>query len=64
MFEKLNFGNLYIDLPSTLTLFAAGKHSGFIIDIDEGNTQMTPIYEADYIPFKVHRMDIGGEVAT
>ena len=63
MLEKLNFGNLYITLPPTLIQFATGKYSGFVIDIDEGITQMVPIFEADYISFKADRMEIGDEVS-
>ena len=64
MFEKFNFGKLYIALSPILTLFADGKHDGFVIDIGEGITQMAPIIDAEFIPFKADRMDIGGSDAT
>jgi len=42
MFEKFRAPACYINLASTLALYASGRHGGLVVDVGDGVTHITP----------------------
>ena len=45
MFETFNVPGLYMINPAVLTLYSAGKFTGFALDLGDGITQFLPIFD-------------------
>ncbi|KAJ6235650.1 actin-7-related [Anaeramoeba flamelloides] len=64
MFETFNVPATYISNKAVLSLYAAGRGSGIIIDLGYDCTYAVPIYEGYALPFATRRMDLGGKQIT
>ena len=64
MFESFNIPGLYIADSTLLSLYAAGKFTGMIVDMGDGITQFSPIYEGFLLEDKFERINIGGKDIT
>jgi len=60
MFETFNVPRFYIGISSVLSLFAAGRTTGIVLESGYGLTHITPIYEAWLLPHAVQRLELGG----
>ena len=45
MFEIFNVPGLYIINPAVLSLYSKGKFTGFVLDLGDGTTQFTPVFD-------------------
>ena len=64
MFESFNIPGLYIADSALLSAYAAGKFTGMVIDMGDGITQFSPIYEGFLLEDKCERINIGGKDIT
>jgi len=64
MFEQFNVPALYISIQAILTLYAAGRTTGVVMDSGDGVTHMVPIYEGFFLPHAICRLDIAGRDLT
>ena len=64
MFETFDIPGLYLADSTLLSLYAAGKFTGMVIDMGDGITQFSPIYDAALIEDKCERINIGGKDIT
>ena len=51
-------------MPSVLSLFAAGKSTGLVIESGEGATNAVPIFEGFAMMNAAKRMDLAGRHLT
>ena len=45
MFEIFNAHGLFIINPAALSLYSEGKYTGFVLDLGDGTTQFTPVFD-------------------
>lgn len=64
MFEQFNVPALYISIQAILTLYAAGRTTGVVMDSGDGVTHMVPIFEGFFLPHAICRLDIAGRDLT
>ena len=64
MFESLNVPKFYVAIQAVLSLFAAGKQSGCVIDSGHGVTHVVPIYEGFCLHQAVRKLELGGNDLT
>ena len=62
MFETFNVPGLWIQNQPSLSLYAAGKYTGFVIDSGESNTQFVPYFDGFLVD--KFRIDFGGNDVT
>ena len=51
MFETFNVNGLYISNPGVLSLYSAGKFTGFALSLGDGITQFVPIFDGFKLPY-------------
>ena len=64
MFESFNIPGLYLADSTLLSLFGTGKFTGMVIDMGDGSTQFSPIYDKKLLEDKCERINIGGKDIT
>jgi actin, other eukaryote len=64
MFETFSSPAVFVAMQAVLSLYCAGKTTGFILDSGEETTHAVPIYEGHAIPHTILRLDIGGRQLT
>ena len=64
MFESFNIPGLYLADSTILTLYSAGKFTGMAIDMGDGSTQFSPVFDGHLLEDKFERINIGGKDIT
>lgn len=64
MFEALHVPALYIGPTPVLALYGSGRTTGTVVEVGEGVTSVTPIYEAFACAHAVSRAEYGGREVT
>ena len=60
MFETFNVPAMFSAPAALLSLFAAGRNTGIVIDLGEHATYAVPFYDGHLIAHAVLRLDLGG----
>ncbi|XP_062499703.1 alpha-centractin-like [Corticium candelabrum] len=63
-FESFNVPALYFSIQAVLSLYAAGKTTGVVLDSGDGVTHSVPIYEGFALPHSIMRIDVAGRDVT
>jgi actin-related protein len=64
MFETFEVSNMYVAIQAVMSLYAAGRTTGLVVDSGDGVTHTVPVFEGFNIPHAVEKMDIAGRVLT
>lgn len=64
MFEKYNFGGVYVAIQAVLALYAQGLSSGVVVDSGDGVTHIVPVYESVVLNHLTRRLDVAGRDVT
>ena len=64
MFEKFNVQNLFIAPEPVMTMYSAGRTTGFVIDSGHEFTTTTPVIEGFGVPHSVERIEIAGKAIS
>ncbi len=60
MFETFKCAAMYLSNTSVLSLYAAGRTTGCVLDSGFGVTHAVPVYEGYVVPNTVQRLDLAG----
>lgn len=64
MFEKYDFGGVYVAIQAVLALYAQGLTSGVVVDSGDGVTHIVPVYESVVLNHLTRRLDVAGRDVT
>ncbi|KAM9901211.1 hypothetical protein OXX79_004679 [Metschnikowia pulcherrima] len=64
MFEKYQFGGVYVAIQAVLALYAQGLSSGVVVDSGDGVTHIVPVYESVVLNHLTRRLDVAGRDVT
>ena len=64
MFENFKVGSMYIAIQAVLSLYAAGRTNGIVLDSGDGVTHAVPIYEGFAPSNAIIRLDLAGRDLT
>ncbi|MFJ6054611.1 actin [Streptomyces sp. NPDC092307] len=64
MFETFNVPAMYVAIDDVLSLYASGRTTGLVVDIGDGVTHVTPVYEGYALPHAISRIDLAGRDIT
>lgn len=64
MFEKYDFGGVYVAIQAVLALYAQGLSSGVVVDSGDGVTHIVPVYESVVLSHLTKRLDVAGRDVT
>jgi actin-related protein 2 len=64
MFEKYNYGGLYIGVQAMLTLYAQGLVTGVVVDSGDGVTHVVAVYDGFVPRHLTRRLNIAGRHLT
>ncbi|KAF8476092.1 actin family [Kalaharituber pfeilii] len=64
MFERYNFGGVYVAIQAVLALYAQGLSSGVVVDSGDGVTHIVPVYESVVLNHLTRRLDVAGRDVT
>lgn len=64
MFEDHDVPALFIQIQAVLSLYAAGRTTGIVVDSGDGVTHTVPIYEGYQIPHAIKKMLLAGRDMT
>ncbi|CCC69345.1 hypothetical protein NCAS_0C03550 [Naumovozyma castellii] len=64
MFEKYDFGGVYVAIQAVLALYAQGLSSGVVVDSGDGVTHIVPVYESVVLGHLTRRLDVAGRDVT
>ncbi|CAK8689184.1 beta-centractin-like [Clavelina lepadiformis] len=63
-FETFNVPAFFVSIQAILSLYAAGKTTGVVLDAGDGVTHAVPIYEGFSLPHSIVRNDVAGRDVT
>lgn len=64
MFETFQVQNMYVAIQAVMSLYAAGRTTGLVVDAGDGVSHTVPVFEGFTISFAVEKMEIAGRVLT
>ena len=64
LFETFNVPAIYMAVQATLSLYAAGRTTGVVLDVGDGVSHAVPVYEGFAVNAAVRRVDIAGRDVT
>ena len=64
MFEEYEVPAMYIQIQAVLSLYAAGRTTGIVVDSGDGVTHTVPIFEGYQIPHAIDKIMLGGRDLT
>lgn len=64
MFERYQFGGVYVAIQAVLALYAQGLSSGVVVDSGDGVTHIVPVYESVVLNHMTKRLDVAGRDVT
>src|SRR5690606_16402127 len=64
MFERYNFGGVYVAIQAVLALYAQGASSGVVVDSGAGVTHIVPVYLSVVLIHLTRRLDVAGRDVT
>lgn len=64
MFETFEVPNCYVAIQAVMSLYAAGRTTGLVVDSGDGVTHTVPVFEGFSIPHAIEKMEIAGRVIT
>merc|ERR1712166_36686 len=64
MFEDFNVPATYIAIQAVLSLYAAGKFTGDVLDSGDGVTHLVPVYDGYSLPHCIERVNLAGRDLT
>lgn len=63
-FETFNVPAFFVSIQAVLSLYAAGRTTGVVLDSGDGVTHAVPIYEGFSLPHSIIRSDLAGRDVT
>lgn len=64
MFERYQFGGVYVAIQAVLALYAQGLSSGVVVDSGDGVTHIVPVYESVVLNHLTRRLNVAGRDVT
>ena len=64
MFETFQVQKMYVANQAVMSLYAAGRTTGLVVDAGDGVTSIVPVFEGFTVSFAVEKMEIAGLVLT
>lgn len=64
MFDRYDFGGVYVAIQAVLALYAQGLSSGVVVDSGDGVTHIVPVYESTVLNHLTRRLDVAGRDVT
>lgn len=60
LFEKFSCPATYIVIQAVMSLYAAGRTTGTVVDAGDGVTHVVPVYEGYTLPHAIQRINLAG----
>ena len=64
MFDDFNVPAMYIQTPAVLSIYAAGRTTGIVVESGDDVTHAVPIFEGHQIPDTINKIELAGRDLT